>query len=429
MSARQTNFETMDATLPGGAATGERASTREVPRAAQLVLRMMERLAVGSLTVRLPDGDARHFGQGVPHAQVSLANWNVCEAALRRGDIGFGETFVAGDWSTPDLPVLMHVMVANRNAIEAVIYGKWWGRFANRLRHLLNRNTRAGSRKNIHAHYDIGNAFYALWLDPSLTYSSALFADGIEASQASPADDVDALERAQHAKNARILDELAVAAGGRVLEIGCGWGGFAQAAARRGLAVHGLTLSSEQHALARERIRQAGLDDQVSIEIRDYRDVRDRYDGIASIEMFEAVGERYWNDYFRCLKRSLKPGGRAVVQTITIDEKLFDTYRKSSDFIQQYIFPGGMLPSKTAFAQAAARAGLAVVDAHGFGHDYARTLLAWYRLFHAREADVLAQGFDVAFVRIWGFYLAYCAAAFRNANTDVVQFTLAHSSD
>lgn len=399
---------------------------QDIPRAAQLVLRMMDKLAVGSLTVRLPNGDARHFGHGAPHAQVSLANWNVCEAALRSGDIGFGETFIAGDWSTPDLPVLMHVMVSNRNALEAVIYGTWWGRVAYRLRHVLRRNSRAGSKKNIHAHYDIGNAFYRLWLDESMTYSSALFGDGIDAADASVADDHAVLERAQHAKNARILDELALDAGGRVLEIGCGWGGFAQAAAAQGLGVHGLTLSNEQLDLARERIAAAGHDERVSIEIRDYRDVDTQYDGIVSVEMFEAVGEQYWSDYFRCLKRSLKPGGRAVVQTITIDEMLFDAYRKSSDFIQQYIFPGGMLPSKDAFAKAAQRAGLVIVGSHPFGHDYARTLLVWYRAFHAREAEVRAQGFDVTFTRIWSFYLAYCAAAFRNGNTDVVQFTLAH---
>ena len=357
-----------------------------------------------------------------------LANWNVCEAALKSGDIGFGATYIAGDWSTPDLLALMNVMVANRNAIEAAIYGTWWGRSLYRLRHLLRRNTRTGSKKNIHAHYDIGNAFYRLWLDESMTYSSALFADGLRAAEASARDDFAALPRAHETKYARVLDQLALAPGARVLEIGCGWGGFATAAARRGLHVTGLTLSSEQLELARERIWAARLDDRVDVTLRDYRDVDGQYDGIASIEMFEAVGERYWSEYFACIKQRLKVGGRATVQTITIAEHLFADYRKSSDFIQQYIFPGGMLPSVTAFTAAARTAGLRVIDRFAFGQDYARTLAAWLSQFADRERDVRATGFDIGFVCTWSFYLAYCSAAFRFENTDVVQFTLVHES-
>ena len=404
------------------------AGSDAMPGPARLVVRMLDKLSVGSLTVRFPDGHSQRFGRGVPHAEIVLANWNVCDASLRSGDIGFGETYIAGDWTTPDLLALMNVMVANRNAIEAVIYGTWWGRILYRLRHVTRRNTRKGSRKNIHAHYDIGNAFYALWLDPSMTYSSALFGDGADAATASARDDFSALPRAQQAKYDRVLDRLALPAGADLLEIGCGWGGLAEAAGRRGLAVTGLTLSREQLELAEARIREHGLDGQVRLEIRDYRDVEGIYDGIASIEMFEAVGEKYWPAFFDCIKRRLKAGGRATIQTITIAEHLFPDYRKSSDFIQQYVFPGGMLPSVPAFVGAARAAGLRVVDQFAFGQDYARTLAAWLGAFVDRDRDVRAIGFDTAFVRTWSFYLAYCAAAFMHRNTDVVQFTLEHES-
>ena len=415
---------------PGSAAPSydEATPPGSMPGSARLIVRMLEKLSIGSLTVRFPNGNSQRFGQGAPHAEIVLANWKVCDAALKRGDIGFGETYIAGDWTTPDLLALMTVMVANRNAIEAVIYGTWWGRILYRIRHVMRRNTRTGSKKNIHAHYDIGNAFYKLWLDGSMTYSSALFGDGLDAAGSSARDDFAALPSAQQAKYERVLDRLGLNAGARVLEIGCGWGGFAEAAANRGLEVTGLTLSNEQHDLAEQRIRAAGLDDVVKIEIRDYRDVKGRYDGIASIEMFEAVGEKYWAGYFDCIKQRLKAGGRATIQTITISEHLFPDYRKSSDFIQQYIFPGGMLPSVSAFVEGARRAGLRVVDQFAFGQDYARTLAAWLSQFLDRERDVRNGGFDTAFVRTWSFYLAYCSAAFRFQNTNVVQFTLEHET-
>ena len=398
-----------------------------MPGSARLIVRMLQKLSVGSLTVRFPDGHSSRFGEGAPHAEVALANWKVCDAALKRGDIGFGETYIAGDWTTPDLIALMNVMVANRNAIEAVFYGSWWGRILYRVRHVLRRNTRTGSKKNIHAHYDIGNDFYKLWLDESMTYSSALFGDSRDASDACARTDFDALPRAQSAKYQRILDELQVAPGARVLEVGCGWGGFAEAAAKRDLSVTGLTLSREQLALAQEKIRTQQLDDRVTLKLCDYRDIDGSYDAIASIEMFEAVGETYWAGYFECIKRRLKSGGRAAIQTITIAEHLFADYRKSSDFIQQYIFPGGMLPSSSAFRKAAQAAGLRVVEEYAFGQDYARTLAAWFTRFAERERAVRDAGLDTAFIRTWSFYLAYCAAAFRYRNTDVVQFTLEHA--
>ncbi len=413
---------------PGATEPGfqEPAVATSMPGPARLIVKMLEKLSVGSLTVRFPDGTSQRFGRGGPHAEIVLANWKVCDAALRSGDIGFGETYIAGDWTTPDLLSLMNVMVSNRNAIEAVIYGTWWGRVLYRLRHVMRRNTRTGSKKNIHAHYDLGNAFYRLWLDGSMTYSSALFRDDVDAADASARDDFAALPTAQAAKYDRVLDQLDLPAGARVLEIGCGWGGFAAVAAQRGLAVTGLTLSHEQHALGTERIGEAGLDERVQLQIRDYRDVQGEYDGIVSIEMFEAVGEQYWAGYFNCIRQRLKRGGRATIQTITIAEHLFPDYRKSSDFIQQYIFPGGMLPSLSAFVAAAEAAGLRVVDRFAFGQDYARTLAAWLSKFHDREREVREAGFDTAFVRTWSFYLAYCSAAFRSENTDVMQFTLVH---
>ena len=399
----------------------------DMPRAAKLVLRMLRKLSVGSLTVRMPGGRAEQFGHGVPHAEIVLVNWKVCEAALRSGDIGFGESYIAGDWTTPDLLALMNVMVANRNAIEAVFYGTWWGRLLYRVRHLMRRNTRTGSKKNIHAHYDIGNAFYRIWLDETMTYSSALFADDRPAADTDAVEDFVALPRAQAAKYERVLDRLAVEPGAHVLEIGCGWGGFATSAAARGLRVTGLTLSTEQRDLAVERLGSAGHGDAVTIALRDYRDLEEQYDGIASIEMFEAVGEAYWADYFAAIKRHLKPGGRAVVQTITIAERLFDDYRNSSDFIQQYVFPGGMLPSPSAFERATHAAGLRITDRFVFGQHYARTLAAWLARFNDRESAVRERGFDTSFLRTWRFYLAYCAAAFRYENTDVMQFTLEHA--
>ena len=405
----------------------EQAASAPMPPRARLIVRMLQKMTIGSLTVRFPDGRSQRFGQGVPHAEIVLANWNVCEAALKSGDIGFGATYIAGDWTTPDLVSLMNVMVANRNSLEAIIYGTWWGRILYRVRHLMRRNTRTGSKRNIHAHYDIGNAFYELWLDGSMTYSSALFADGRVAADSSARDDYASLPEAQRAKYDRVLDHLALPAGARVLEIGCGWGGFASRAAERGLKVTGLTLSSEQLELAHRRLADGGHERAVDVQLRDYRDVEGQFDGIVSIEMFEAVGERYWADYFACIKKRLKAGGRATIQTITIAEHLFDDYRKSSDFIQQYIFPGGMLPSPSAFERAAKVAGLRVVDRFAFGQHYSRTLAAWLARFDDREAAVRSCGFDTAFIRTWRFYLAYCTAAFRFENTDVMQFTLEHA--
>ncbi len=391
----------------------DRATHAAAPRQAAMILRLLERLETGSLTLDLPDGSRRNVGCGEPSASISVRDWAVFEDALRRGDVGFAEGWIDGRWSTDSLSRLLSLLVINRRALESAVYGTWWGQLFDRLRHLLRANTRAGSRRNIHAHYDLGNAFYQMWLDPGMTYSSALFEGDISRS----------LEEAQHAKNRRLLDELALSPGASVLEIGSGWGGFAEAAASRGLHVTGLTLSTEQLAYARERLAFTAYG-QVRFVLRDYRDETGVYDGIASVEMFEAVGERYWQTWFQVVARCLRPGGRAAIQTITIDEALFERYRRGTDFIQQYVFPGGMLPTRSRFSALAREAGLQVLAQYSFGPDYALTLQRWRERFMSVLDQVRASGFDDRFIRTWEFYLAYCEAAFQHGNTDVVQFTL-----
>jgi cyclopropane-fatty-acyl-phospholipid synthase len=337
------------------------------------------------------------------------------DAVMKSGDIGFAETFIDGGWTTDNLTGLIELFIRNRQQVEALIYGTWWGSLLHRVRHLFNRNSRSGSRKNIHAHYDIGNDFYRLWLDPSMTYSSAVFNNGTG----------DSLEQGQHAKYQRIINQLNVAEGAHILEIGCGWGGFAETAIREAQAtVHGLTLSNEQLHYAQQRLANLGMAAQADLRLMDYRDSDGRFDAIASIEMFEAVGEAYWPSYFECVARNLKKGGRACVQTIVISDELFARYRTGTDFIQQYIFPGGMLPSPSMFREYAQKQGLRVVDEFSFGLDYARTLVEWRKAFKAQLDAVSAQGFDERFLRTWEFYLCYCEAGFRANSINVMQFTL-----
>jgi cyclopropane-fatty-acyl-phospholipid synthase len=389
------------------------------PASARTVFALLTRLQHGTLDVQMPDGAQARFGSSAadaPKAALRLVDWQVCSAALKSGDIGFAEAFIDGRWTTPDLAALLRLFIANRDAMESVIYGTWWGSLAYRLRHLLRRNSRPGSRKNIHAHYDIGNPFYRLWLDETMNYSSALFEGDFTRSSV----------QAQQAKVRRALDECGVRAGDRVLEIGCGWGALAQeATVERGMRVTGVTLSSEQLDFARERMQRLGVADRADLRLQDYRDISDGpYDAVASIEMFEAVGREYWASYFQTVQRQLKPGGRACIQTITIRDDLFERYVKSTDFIQQYIFPGGLLPSPQVFRAEAGRAGLEVVNELAFGRDYAETLRRWRADFLSRESQVRRLGFDTRFMRIWEFYLAYCEAAFDTGSTDVMQFTL-----
>ncbi|MDP3172783.1 MAG: cyclopropane-fatty-acyl-phospholipid synthase family protein, partial [Polaromonas sp.] len=373
----------------------------------------------GTLHVQLPDGSVRHFGSGeAPAASLRLHNWNVCSAALKSGDIGFAESYIAGDWTTHNLSDLLGVLIRNRQEVEDVIYGTWLGRFAYRIKHLLNRNTKTNSQKNIHAHYDLGNAFYALWLDGTMNYSSAIFA-----TPETPMKD------AQDAKVRRALELAGVKAGDRVLEIGCGWGALAEMAATEfDASIVGVTLSTEQLAWAQARLDRVGAAHKADLRLQDYRDIGkiggETFDAICSIEMVEAVGREYWPAYFQTVARLLKPGGRACIQSIVIADGLFERYISSTDFIQQYIFPGGCLPCPREFRAQAQAAGLEVIDEFSFGQDYARTLELWREDFMAQESRVLQLGFDKRFIRIWEFYLAYCEAAFTQANTDVVQYTL-----
>jgi cyclopropane-fatty-acyl-phospholipid synthase len=388
------------------------------PARARFILTMLEKLEHGALHLELPDGKSAHFGNNSYPVTLRLHNWSLFEAVLKSGDIGFAETYIDGSWSTDNLSGLIELFIHNRHSVEALIYGKWWGNLLYRVRHLFNRNSRTGSRKNIHAHYDIGNDFYTLWLDPSMTYSSALFSNGPE----------DNLQDGQRAKYRRILQQLNVKAGERILEIGCGWGGFAETAAREGGAhVHGVTLSTEQLQFSQQRLHDSGLATQTNLQLMDYRDIDEQFDAIASIEMFEAVGEAYWPTYFESVSHNLKANGRACIQTIVIADELFERYRTGTDFIQQYIFPGGMLPSPAVFRAQAGKQGLRVVEEISFGLDYARTLAEWRDAFKQKLPHVRELGFDEQFLRTWEFYFGYCEAGFRADSINVMQFTLEKS--
>ena len=387
------------------------------PWAARVVLALLGRLEGGRLTVHLPDGSRCTCGSGPLEAHLTVRQWRVFSAVLRSGDIGLGRTYIDGDWDSEDIAGLLVLLARGRDAIDRLVYGGRMGGLLLRIRHLLNANTRRGARRNILAHYDLGNAFYRLWLDPSMTYSSAFF----------QGDRTQSLESAQRAKVGRALDELGVGSGQRVLEIGCGWGTLAIAAASRGAQVTGISLSDAQTAWARSAAAVAACADRVDFQIRDYRDVSERFDRIASIEMIEAVGERYWPRYFAAIRGALQDTGRALVQAITIGDRYFEAYRRGTDFIQQYVFPGGMLPSPSRLAAEAASQGLRIERSLSFGGDYAETLRRWRATFLSQEQAVRALGFDTAFMRLWVFYLAYCEAGFDAGICDVGQFTLVPS--
>jgi cyclopropane-fatty-acyl-phospholipid synthase len=384
--------------------------TRDADGAAALVCELLRSIRGGRLDLRLPDGTACLFGEGESIAYLQVHDLSLFGQVLARGDIGLAEAYLDGHWDSPDLSGLLTLLADNRDALRRAVYGSWRKLVTARVRHWLNRNSRTGSKRNIAAHYDLGNDFYKLWLDPSMSYSSALYRP----------DGEDSLVAAQHAKYRRILDRLNARPGQRVLEIGCGWGGFAELAVQEGLQLTGVTLSPAQLEWARLRVPQADL------RLQDYRDIDERFDHVVSIEMFEAVGERWWPSYFKTLARALKPGGRAVIQSITIRDDLFGAYRRGTDFIQQYVFPGGMLPSRRAVRAAAAKQGLVVREEFAFGFDYARTLAEWRQAFEQQWPRIAALGFDEPFRRLWRFYLSYCQAGFLAGNVDVVQFELAH---
>ncbi len=389
----------------------------QLPSSVRRVLSLLGRLKVGTLELSTPEGAVLRYGCGqAPVSRITIKNWDALSNTLKSGDIGFAEAYMADLWRSDDLAGLLRLFIANRKAIEDVIYGHWLGRLSYRIKHLLNRNTRKNSKKNIHAHYDLGNSFYEIWLDASMNYSSALF----EGNHNKP------LQDAQLSKVARALRMVDMKPGARLLEIGCGWGALAQMASETfGAKVTGVTLSVEQLEFAQKRMKTCGQENSTDLRLEDYRDIKDApFDAICSIEMFEAVGHEYWDSYFESISKLLKPGARACIQSIVIDESLFERYLHSTDFIQQYIFPGGCLPSASEFRKRAAQAGLEVVDELCFGPDYAETLRRWRSDFMRRVNEILSIGFDDRFVKLWEFYLAYCEAAFDESNIDVIQFTL-----
>ena len=371
----------------------------------------------------LPNGQAREFGDKASslQADIQIFDWNVFKSLMSHGDIGFAESYIRGDWDSSNLKTILELAIRNRTILDKAIYGTWLGSIFYRVKHWLRDNSKSGSRKNIHAHYDLGNAFYSLWLDPSMSYSSAWFSEGTK----------QALGDAQKAKIQRILSCLETNPDDHILEIGCGWGGVMEEALLSGRSITGLTLSREQKVFAENRlqsIESATSKPHFEVRLQDYRDCQEQFDGIASVEMFEAVGEKHWPQYFETIATCLKFGRKACIQTIVIADDLFERYRHSTDFIQQYVFPGGMLPSRDSFKAAAAKAGLQIENEFAFGADYAKTLCIWRDNFNQKLQEIRELGFDETFIRLWNFYLMYCAAGFSERNIDVVQFTLSHSS-
>ncbi len=370
----------------------------------------------GQITIDFPSGRRATFRGDQPGPEASLKIFH--QRALRRllfgGDMGLAEGFMAAEWETPDLSALLRFGIANFLAMDKLLRGSWARRMVNRLYHLLHANTRRGSRRNIAAHYDLGNDFYRLWLDQSMTYSAAIF----EAMD-------EPLVAAQERKYQRLAEKIGLCDGDSVLEIGCGWGGFAEYAARHfDCTILCLTLSQEQADFATARIKDAGLEKQVEIRIQDYRDVGGEFDKIVSIEMFEAVGEANWPTYFNTVRQRLKADGKAGIQTITIADFAFAGYRKNTDFIQRYIFPGGMLANPTRFIAIADRLGLQNDDTFFFGDSYAETMRRWDHGFRAAWPKIAALGFDDRFYRMWRYYMCYCEAGFVHDHIDVGQFVL-----
>ena len=389
---------------------------KNLPRYFAQSFGVMKKLNNGTLDVKLEDG--RVFrAQGLldgPKAEFTVHNDDLFARLIREGDLGFSDAYLDGWWTTPDLQTFMDLMHAENDEVYEGFPGMALVRLYERARFWLQSNSKKQAKKNISYHYDLGNDFYSLWLDKSMTYSSAYFKK-----------DTETLEKAQENKYESIIDQLGVKAGDHILEIGCGWGGFGEyAASKRGLKVTGLTISKEQYDYAVERIKKAGLSSLVEIKLQDYRDEVGVYDGIASIEMFEAVGERYWPVYFSTVRDRLKPGRNATLQIITLADNRWESYRKSVDFIQKHIFPGGMLPSPTALREQVNNAGLSVKDSIEFGQSYSATLRRWHKTFNAEWDNIVKLGFDSRFKNMWDFYLTSCAGTFLSGYCDVTQITI-----
>ena len=387
-----------------------------LPRYFARIFEEARRMAYGRVDFVLPDGRRfRASGQNPgPVAEIVVNDPDLFARVVREGDLGFSEAYLEGGWCTPDLQAFMDLIHADNDDLYDEFPGMGLLRAWEKFRFHLQSNSKRQARRNIARHYDLGNEFYALWLDETLTYSSGLFLTGQES-----------LEAAQIAKYASLVDQMGVKQGDHVLEIGCGWGGFAEYAARdRGLRVTALTISREQYDYARKRIADAGLSDRVEIRLRDYREEQGLYDGVASIEMFEAVGQRYWPVFFQTLRQRLKPGGNATLQIITVQDKRWEVYRKSVDFIQKYIFPGGMLPSPSVLRAEIERSGLRIERSIEFGESYSVTLRRWHEAFNAHWDEISSLGFDARFRRMWNFYLTSCASGFQSGNCDVTQITV-----
>jgi cyclopropane-fatty-acyl-phospholipid synthase len=388
-----------------------------IPRLARMAFRALLNIRRGSLLIVLPDGRRLRFSGSEPgeNAEMIIRDFGLTRRFVANGDLGAAEAFLDGMWDSPNVTAFLQFFLRNGEALQDKLRGIPGARFVSRLGHMLRRNSKRGSKRNIEYHYDLGNSFYRRWLDPTMTYSSARFEH--------PGQD---LSEAQINKYRSLAERIDLKPEHHLLEIGSGWGGFAEyAASEIGCRVTGITISKEQLAFARERMERKQLSHKVDIRYQDYRDVDEKFDRIASIEMFEAVGEEYWPDYFGKIRQCLKPGGKAGLQIITIADRSFASYRKRADFIQRYIFPGGMLPSPTALRQQVAQAGLTWAGNLEFGLDYAETLKLWRERFRAAWPDISAQGFDERFRRMWEYYLSYCEAGFRAGNIDVTQLTLA----
>jgi len=396
---------------------GKRTASKRGPVSPTLwtMLALANRFTVGQVLVQLPDGRKEWHGvEEGPAARLNIHDARVAKRLLSGGNVGFAESYMDGDWDSPDLAALLTIAALNIQALDRSLRGSFLYRALSKLAHHRRRNTEKGSRENISHHYDLGNEFYRAWLDPSMTYSAGIFRS-----------DSDTLEDSQANKYQRLADQLDLKPGHQVLEIGCGWGGFAEYAAKeRGATVRAITISKEQKAFAEQRIYEAGLTEKVTIDFCDYRQLEGTYDRIASIEMFEAVGQQYWPVYFEKLNHHLSDQGSAALQIITIADDQFEEYIKRPDFIQRYIFPGGMLPSPEKLNAEFARAGLACSDWYNFGEGYARTLEEWNARFQTAWPKIKSETYDTRFKRMWDYYFAYCIAGFRAKTIDVCQVRL-----
>lgn len=389
---------------------------KDLPRYFEAVFKTLQRSKCGTLDITLPDGRIfrAEAANPEPRAEVAIHHHDAFARLIRDGDLGFSDAYLEGWWSTPDLQGFMDYVHADLEEVFDGFPAIGLVRLYEKLRFWLHSNTKRQARKNIEYHYDLGNEFYGKWLDPSMTYSSAFFQS-----------EAQSLEEAQYAKYQKLLESLEVSAGDHILEIGSGWGGFAEyAATHGGVKVTGLTISPAQLEFATARIKAKGLDHLVEFKLLDYRDIEGRFDAVASIEMFEAVGERFWPIYFQTVERVLRPGGKACFQIITVTDTRWHSYRKGVDFIQKYIFPGGMLPAPTVLENVVKKAGLAVEKKAKFGKSYAKTLKIWYQDFNAEWEAIRQMGFDERFRRMWNFYLTSCASTFDSGNCDVVQWTV-----